>query len=116
LAADDPFILGAGQRVEQAVAACRQARAAREHLTRSLVQARQDIAACERAVTQAKQDAYLQDHHPELVEQLAALPRENPANTLNDMAPNYFVQQARWQAQVRQVEAEMAEALQAAGV
>lgn len=104
---DDPFLLGAGQRVEQAVAGYRQAIAARERLGQAITQARQELRTAEQGIHEAR---------PDLVERLALLREEDPTHSIDAMHPRYFALQAQWRAQVTELEGEIAEVLRAAGM
>src|SRR5688572_14656383 len=115
-AEDESVLQAITAEVDAKTVAYRNARQAHEQAVKELAQARARISACERAVTQARRDVYLQAHHPELVAQLASLREDDPAHHIDAMHPRYYALQAQHRAQVRQVETEIAEALQAAGV
>jgi hypothetical protein len=113
---DESVLQAITAEVDAKTVAYRDARQAHEQAVQAIAQARQYITACERAVTQARRDAYLQAHHADLLARLDAVRQDDPTQSLDAMHPRYYALQAQWRAQVRQVEAEIAEALQAAGV
>jgi chromosome segregation ATPase len=113
---DDPAVVGLDQRVEQAAAAYRQAREQREQVMKAITDTRRHVGACEQGIQEARRRIFLAQHHADLLARLESLREEDPHAHVDAMAPDFYVRQARWRAQVREVEAEIAEVLQAAGV
>jgi chromosome segregation ATPase len=99
--------------VDAKTVAYRDARRDLEQMMKALIEAQQQLRAAEQGITEAKRQAFLQAHHPDLLAKLASLREEDPTQRIDAMHPRYYALQAQWRAQVRQVEAEIAEALQA---
>jgi hypothetical protein len=115
-AEDESVLQAINAEVDAKTIAYREARRDLERMMKALIEAQQQLRAAEQGITEAKRQAFLQAHHPDLLAKLASLREEDPTHSFDVMHPRYFALQAQHRALVRQVETEIAEALQAAGV